>query len=574
MNSRRIWESVWVSVLLFWSLAVPARATTPPFFAVESFYSDVTIKADASIVVTETIRAQLVAKHGIFRNIPFEYATDQGDTIRVPIDIQQVRRNGQAEPFTTSVIGREVQVKIGEADVFVNGGQEYQIIYSAQAAVNFFDDHDELYWNVTGENWEVSLGAVEASIRLDGQVPEDQLQVRCFTGTFGSTGQDCIATTADSTATFSAENEFLTVVFGWPKGIVTKPDNYDALRSTAGKTALEQVAANAVVFWGLNVVFPLLVIVWLSRRWLTHGRDPKKRTTEMAQYDPPAGLTPGEMGTLFDERANHRDIVATIVDMAVRGFLTITQVEEKKLLGLRTTKDYRLDRQSKADATKLKPHERKLMDGLFADGDSVKLSDLKGSFADDVRAIQSDLYRQLADGGFFVSNPQRTRSAYVAVGLVVAGLGLFLIGLGIVGVSIAGAAIALFGPFMPKRTTRGVEAFWHAQGFKLFLERAEKHRIQWQERGHVFEQFLPYAMTFGVAEKWSQVFEGVRQAPPSWYRGASGSRFNSLVLWSALNDFSTSATRSFAPPAASGGSGFGGGGFSGGGFGGGGGGSW
>lgn len=583
MNFRHIWPSVWrsaglkpalcvgIMAIFFYAWCHPAQAAD---WSIESFRSDISIHTDASITVTERIQANFtVEKHGIFRNIPFQYQTDHGDTVRVPITVEKVTRNGNTENYATSRNGNELEIKIGDADVTVTGSQQYEITYTAQAAVNFFDDHDELYWNVTGDHWDVLLGQVTATARLDTQVPKDQLQVKCFTGPRGSTSQNCTAGPDDSAGVFAAQNEFLTIVFGWPKGIVTKPDNYDQLRAAGTvSSGLERVTQNPIMVWLFNGLLPLGVIGWLIRRWMTHGRDPKGKGTVVAQYEPPDGLTPGEMGTLIDEHANHRDVVATIVDLAVRGFLTITEIEQKKLLG--KSKDYRLDRKSGGKQTELKPHEKDLRDSLFGSGDSVTLSSLKGSFSDDVKKIQTDLYTQVRDQGYFSANPSSVRIGYVVVGAIIAFFGFFAFGAGIFGICIAGVAIAIAGPFMPQRTTKGADALWHAKGFKLFLEKAEKYRLQWQEKQHIFEQYLPYAMAFGVAQQWSQTFEGIEQAPPSWYAGAPGSQFNSLLLWSSLNNFSTATVRSFAPPAASGSSGFGGGGFSGGGFGGGGGGSW
>lgn len=585
MTCRRIWLSVWHNAgmkpaLCTVGIAMAILAWTPvqaqnSDWSIESFRSEVVVHDDASITVNETIRTNFgLAKHGIFRNIPFRYQTDDGGTMQVPINDIAVRRNNQAEPYAVTTNGDEIEIKIGDADKTIIGPQTYTINYTAAAAVNFFDDHDELYWNVTGNNWEVEIQQVETVVRLDSAVSADQVQGRCLTGIVGSTAENCTTTVADSSASFAATDEFLTVAVGWPKNIVTKPDAYDAIRAGAGKSAIEKFIDIEIVWWTLNSIIPLLIIIWIIRRYLTHGRDPKGKGTVIAQYDPPIGLTPGEMGTLFDERAHHRDIVATIIDLAVRGFLTITEIKSKKALGLGISADYQLDRLPKKDATKLKPHEKKVLDGLFDSGDSVKLTELKGSFHTDLQAIRGSLYTQVRDQGYFYSNPNSIRISYVLGGLVLAGISIFGFVMLIFGPFIAGLIIAAFGPFMPKRTDKGAEALWHAKGFKLFLEKAEKYRLQWQEKEHIFETYLPYAMAFGVAEKWSKTFEGMKQTPPTWYHGAADSHFNSLLLWSALNNFSTTTVRSFAPPAASGGSGFGGGGMSGGGLGGGGGGSW
>lgn len=570
MNSRLTWRIVSASFLFLVSLAPSAQAENSDW-SIENFRSEITVHADASITVTETITTHFgLAKHGIFRKIPWRYQTDDDATMQVPIDVQEVKRNGQIEPYTTSIIGDKVEIKIGDADKTIIGEQTYTIVYVAKAVVNFFDDHAELYWNVTGNDWEVRVTNVTTTIFLPAGVKAEGLLATCYTGAIGSTNRDCEIGLEPPEVRYTAK-EPLTVVIGWPIGIVTKPENYDQLRSTAGTTAIERVMKHPVMFWGLNAVWPLLVGLWLWRHWHLRGKDALNRGTVIAQYDPPNTLTPGEMGTLFDEHANHRDVIATMVDLAVRGYLTITEVKTKKMIG--SSIDYRLDRLTPTATTPLKDHEQKMMNGLFANGSSVTLADLKGTFADDVIKIQGHLYDQVRDQGYFTANPNTIRIVYIVVGSILAGLGFLFVDFLIFGPIVAGLLIAATGPFMPKRTVKGAEALWHAKGFKLFLEKAEKYRIHWQEKQNIFETYLPYAMAFGVADKWTKAFADLQKQSPAWYHGSDGT-FNTIMFWSALNSFSTASAKSFTPPAASGGSGFGGGGFSGGGFGGGGGGSW
>lgn len=557
-----------IIALAFQSQPAQAADWSMPFFR-----SAITVHNDASITVTEKIEADFTtAKHGIFRNIPWRYTTDEGTSIQVPITVERVERNDSTEPFTTSKVGDALQVKIGDADKTISGEQTYTIVYTVAAAVNFFDDHDELYWNITGHDWEVPLGAIEASVRLDAQVPKANLQVECFTGPPGSTAQDCSASSEDSGANFSATGQPLTVVFGWPKGVVTKPETYDQIRTDAASLNPFPIPWMWLII--LNIALPVFGFAALLWYWLRHGRDPKSPGTVIAHYDPPPGLTPGEMGVLIDTHANHRDIIATMVDLAVRGYLTITETEKKGLLGLQKSKDYTLDKTiPKKTGPALKTHEQNLMNSLFSTGDQVALSDLKGTFADDIKKIQSALYAQVAQDGYFLRNPQNVRITFVILGAVVAGATFLTAAVGIFTPVVIGIMAMIFGLVMPQRTPKGAQAYWQAKGFKLFLEKAEKYRIHWQEKENIFEAYLPYAMAFGVADKWTKAFASLQQQPPNWYHGSNGS-FNTLLLWSALNNFSAVSAKSFAPPAASGSSGFGGGGMSGGGFGGGGGGSW
>ncbi len=204
----------------------------------------------------------------------------------------------------------------------------------------------------------------------------------------------------------------------------------------------------------------------------------------------------------------------------------------------------------------------------------MKVSELKGTFYLDVQRLNASLYKDMVEQNLFVANPSSVRLGNFIAGVGVTAVAVLFCFINVFAGVLIGAGMIAFAWFMPKRTSLGVEARWHARGFKLFLETAEKYRLQWQEKQNIFERYLPYAIAFGVADKWSKALAGLNRQPPQWYHGTYGSTFNSMVLWTSLNGMTNSFTRSFAPPAASGKSGFGGGGFSGGGFGGGGGGGW
>jgi uncharacterized membrane protein len=326
--------------------------------------------------------------------------------------------------------------------------------------------------------------------------------------------------------------------------------------------------------------------------WSAFGRDPKGRGTLVVQYDTPKGMTPAEVGVLFDERADMRDISASIVDLAVRGYLVIQETEKKVLLF--KTKDYQLQlvkRDYGKDAA-LKPFEKRLLDGLFGGyGDAVLVSQIKAKQTFgvvDLPDISKKLYQGVVADGYFLSNPATVKAAWMgggAVALAVFWLTLKAVlepsGTQLLMLFVSGALsaviLAAYAMQMSVKTPKGVEAYEHAVGFREYLERAETYRLQWQEKEGIFETFLPYAMAFGVAQKWAKAFEGMQLRQPDWYRGHAWQNgvFNAALFNGVINDMNgavMSAMRS-APSQSSSGSGFSGG-HSGGGFGGGGGGSW
>jgi uncharacterized membrane protein len=563
---RRLIPLLFLAALVAWPMVGFAAEPVP------SFLSEIQINADASADIRETLTVSFSDfRHGIFRTIPYRYTDDKGSTILVPITVQSVLRNGQPEPFSIEKEEGSVKVKIGDPDATVTGAQEYRIVYRVEAVVNFLTENDEFYWNVSGNDWEWSWSSVKAIIVPPSGTTLSLQNVRCYTGLAGSTANECTSVAQSDGVALSTAGEALTVVAQFPKGAITKPVNYDAIRNSA----LPFHERWAWLIVSLNAAIALFGIVGLVLWWQRHGRDPKGKAVTIAQYDPPENASPGEIGVIVDERADMKDVSSSIVNLAVNGYLIIHEKEEKKILG--TKKSFSFERTAKEVAAKLPAHERVLLEGLFGSEKTVELSALQTKFIPTLKKVKTGLYEQVTDRGWFGTNPEKVRLRYFGVAIAAFALSMFTAGF-LWGISILAAAMFLFSWILPKRTPQGVEALWHARGFKLFLETAEKYRLKWQEKENIFEQYLPYAMVFGVADKWAKVFAdlGIAQRQPSWYDGGSLNTFSTIALWSSLNSATNSIATSLAARpggAASGGSGFSGG-FSGGGFGGGGGGSW
>jgi uncharacterized membrane protein len=298
-------------------------------------------------------------------------------------------------------------------------------------------------------------------------------------------------------------------------------------------------------------------------------------------------MTPVELGTLVDGQLDMCDITATVVDLAVRGFLRIEETEDERFFGLFSSKDYRFTlRRPRSEWTGLKPHERDLLEPLFTGtGESVELSDLKNKFYKHLPDLKDGLYKGLVAGGFYTARPDHVRLLYIGAGVALAvalaaGSGALMTwfgmqpAAGIVAGILSGLTVALFGWFMPSRTIRGTRELESVLGFQEFLTRVEADRMERVVKTpEMFESYLPYAMALGVADDWARAFEGIYQQPPDWYVGRGGVHtFRPSMLTSSLGRMSTQAATVMASsPRGSGGSGFSGG-SSGGGFGGGGGG--
>jgi uncharacterized membrane protein YgcG len=604
-------------------LMVAAPAAADEGWIIDRFASDIEIQHDGSLIVNDAIDVDfqtLRDRHGIFRVIPVRYQWDPDPKmVRVyRVDVQSVRdANGRGLTYETTQGGGDLQIKIGDADKIVTGKQSYRITYTVRGALNAFADHDELFWNVNGGEWSVPTRAVSATVHT---AFDALTTVTCFEGPLGST-KTCQSSVSPQRAAFSATSPLpagdqLTVVTALRKGAVVVPapvlergdrevgDYFETTPATVG-------AALVALLGGLGLV---------ARLWWSAGRDERERETIVAEYEPPEKIRPAQAGLLLDEQADTKDVTATIVDLAVRGYLTITELPPVGIFGL-GKKDWSLTRSpDKSHPGALEPYERTIFDGLFGYGamdatqkavvaliqrfsaragaaeetrdafqskptNEVKLSELKQHFYTTLAKAQRELYEDSVKRNWFAADPQRVRQIYSVVGLgaiVVAGfLALWLgstFGAGLVGLGAAVPAVALLGVSsrMPRKTRSGAELLRRTLGFRHYMEIAEKERQRFAERENIFSEFLPYAIVFGCVEKWANAFKDidVTKATSSWYAGSSLASFSAGDLSSNLSSFSNQVSSTIAStPGGSGGSGFSGGG-SGGGGGGGGGGSW
>lgn len=567
------------------SLAVPAAADRGAF-VITDFHADITVQEDANVIVEERIEVVFSEpRHGIYRTIPVNYTDPRG--YGYSLGFRFLGATDQTDtPYGASVSrsGRYVEIRLGDADAFVEGRVTYILRYEVARALVNFADHDELYWNVTGNEWRTSIQRASATVHLPGAVPPEELEMQAYTGPFGSREQD--ATTEHSrpdTVTFRSNGvldpmEGLTIAVGWQPGLVNFPG---PLQRTLTFLTDNWIAAA-----------PLAALAWLWPLYRRSGRDPAGGGSVVVRYEPPAGLTPGEIGTLVDEKVDLRDITATVVDLAVRGFLRIGQNTKSYMAGLWTTEETTFERLRSPQGASLTPHETLVLNALFSRGEQVSISDLKERFYKRIPGINSALYQRLATEGYFVGSPHEVRTRYRVFGVLAGGAAVALgaawvwfrggiLPEGLLLPIVAGIVTALlffgFAPAMPRRTKKGVGMREWAVGFEEFVDRVEASQLEADRARNVYETLLPYAMALGVAEQWSRQFEGIYAAAgPSWYVGGDPSagfstRAFSHSLTSAMAQTGQAMT---SAPRSQSSSGSGGGGFSGGGGGGGGGGSW
>ncbi|MCC6387553.1 MAG: DUF2207 domain-containing protein [Dehalococcoidia bacterium] len=615
MHSRPLARAL--AVPLLFAICVAAVALLPaPARAEERmrrFEAVYDIQPDGSIHVTETITWDFGPdpRHGIFRNLvtkqacagidreggdPRTYDCPVGSDRHYGIAVESITdAAGNAYKYDRSNAGDGIQLKIGDPDTTITGEHVYRITYKLTGALDAYASHGELYWNASG-TWPVTVDATVVTVKLPTNAA---ITAVCFQG-YRSTASCKTADGAGSvtyTATrFLAPNEQLSIVAMFPRDAVTIPAPIVKDRPSIDdyfEFDLVEIAESAVL--AALGVFGIIAVWWRlgrDRRFTTVHyltNDPTQETRPLfakddvvVEYLPPDELRPAQMGVLLDERADTLDVTATIVDMAVRGYLHITEIPKKGHFGNR---DWQFEKLKEPEG--LQPYEAALFGALFkGKRTEVKISSLKTKFAQDLKKVKDELYRDAVNRRWFDRNPetQRWRGAVPGIVLAIAGVALsvgsaFAFGRGFIGVPfvVLGVLFAVLGArTMARRTAVGSEARRRVLGFRLYVDTAETRQQEFNEQRNIFARYLPYAMVFGCVEKWAKAFEGIEdqaaEATSGWYAGTAP--FQAMAFSQGMQSFSSSVGSAISSTPASSGSGGGGGGFSGGGGGGGGGGSW
>ncbi len=600
-----------------------------------SFDSYIQIMSQGDLRVTETIQVAAAGdriRRGIYRDFPTEYRSRLGRRVKVRFQVLAVQRDGRPEPYHTERRSGGVRVYMGSGDVLLKPGRyTYTLVYRCDRQVGFFKDYDELYWNVTGNDWDFVIE--KAGAKIDLPPGTGVVQQAAYTGPAGAAGKDFRIESGDGYMVFSTTRplgprEGLTVAVAWPKGFVHEP--------TRTEKNIDLVRDNGASLVAVAGLFILLVYYLAS--WWKVGRDPA-RGTIIARYTPPKGVSPAGarfvMKMAFDQKA----LAVAVVSLAVKGCLKIKE-GSNGVYSLEATgqKPASLSRGEAKVASLLLPR---------ASG-SIKLKNTShkkvGAALKALRTSLGGEYEKqyfLRNTGHFI--PGIVISLIVLAGIVLTGdmvpvaafmvvwlsiwsVGVYGLGTRVISAwrsrQVAGAmAITLFAtpffigeifgigmlaaaisfPGMVLMLSVGIVniVFYHLlkaptlagrrlmdeiEGLKHYMSVAEKERLNMlhppERTPEHFESLLPYAMALDVENEWNAQFadllaraaldpgSGLR-AGPVWYSGRTP--FTGLAS-SLGGSFAGAMAASSSAPGSS--SGSGGGGSSGGGGGGGGGGGW
>ena len=306
---------------------------------IDSYDTTIEIQESGSIIITEEIQANFTTDphHGIYRNIPTRIAKEDGHIEKLRTNLISITdEQGNPLQYSKYRTTSAQTYQIGDPDVLVQATETYIITYEVLNGLSYFEDHDEIYWNAIGTEWEAEIKQATATVTLpDGITSIEDIQVICYT----SEGNCSSHIQGLETAIFQTAQplnwyESFTIAVAFPTGLVDKPSS---------------------ILWTHQDYWPIIIIplvfMFLFRRWNRFGKD-KKVHTVIPEYEPPKDITPIEAAILIDERADMKDISAIMIDLAIKGFIQIEEIEEKTL-GIFKHKNYILHHKKKTGTKRL-----------------------------------------------------------------------------------------------------------------------------------------------------------------------------------------------------------------------------
>ncbi|MEO6818505.1 MAG: DUF2207 domain-containing protein [Ginsengibacter sp.] len=553
------------------------------------FKTNITTDTNGIIQVTEHIKILAegdIFQRGIFRNIPTSRKDVEGKNIKLDFSDITVLQDGAPAVFKTSYKSGELEIRVGEADVFLeNGEHEYNINYKATGQVGFFKDYDELYWNVTGNGWNLNIDTATCDFTSPGN--GEILQASCYTGPEGATEKNCeYSNIGNHTISFVAynlsANEGLTIAAAFPKGIVHEPPPPSWYKMNYGIV--------------LSSVFLLLVIIYMIYSWIKYGKDPEKPAV-VAQYSPPRNLSPAHIAMLNKGEYDEDFFTISVINLAVKGYL---KIEDSNTI------NYKLTQLKAPSNVKMEDEEAAIMGNLFAkDTGSITatgkynskfaaaFTNFKKHFETDKKLLEDEtnsrhlwipfflligfwisvgfynvgdsFYSFFLTGGliiisgflcipvfvfasFFGRNPN-FGIIYKSVLLMMCCMSVAILFMDNTDLTYNTKVVSLFTTILVilffayrylirKPTIEKIAIRTEIEGFKMYLGAVEEDQLQFFNPPKMtpehFEKMLPYALALGVEKIWGKKFRDVLSLTSeepyvsNWYSGPDTFQNNSL----------------------------------------------
>lgn len=560
------------ALMLVAASSVPAfaddNASYVPYFFT-AYNVDINVNENNSFDITEHISTYFnEQRHGIFRTIPTrnQVKRTDGTSHSVKAKIKNIKAS---ENCDVSIENGNYVLQIGDADTYVEGEHDYTIKYTYMLGEDQNNGFDELYYNIIGDGWDTYIQNVTFKITMPKEFDKSKLGFSI--GNYGTVGtydinydvNDNIIT--GSVARTLQPNEAVTVR-------LELEDGYFYFNKTLYNFKL-----------ALLVAVPALLFIIVIILWSKFGKD--KKAVQTVEFYPPNGMSSADIAFWQSGLiANNEKLTPLLIELANDGYIQIEEVETKS------------KKKSEFAITKLKDRydgndraKEIFFNGLFKNGTRSKIykSDLEDDFYLTLNIIR-ELYNK----------PEKRHKVFEAKSLYMRILAWVLCALSVFAVlfnfsnlfdsslkyilTLVGIIICIisfvFSFFIRKRTDEAVDILGKINGFKNFLETAEKDKLEAlvDDDPAYFYNILPYAYVLGVSDKWMKKFESIAVEPPQWYYGYYP--YNYIMFSHFMRDTINSASNAMVSMPVQSGSGgsfsSGGGGFAGGGSGGGGGGSW
>lgn len=574
-TARSIIFFFFLLVIIFFPDISLARDNVVDWY-IKDFRTEVVVNTDSSLTITETILAdcgEAVGKHGIFRVLPIVNKTKDGNFI-TPVELISITdAKGNHLKYQESRERDTVTYKIGDPKKTVQGENTYIIKYKLKGVIrNLNETQDELYFDILGSFWDLEIDSYQANIIFPQGITNSNSEAYLYSGNLDSR--------VNSLATYKwksendleilstkmiSENQGITISVTFPSNILTLYKSSVAEKAAYNVSHYVPMTISSQNFWW-QVILTLVLIFLAFFMWYKYGRDPKSNRPIVAEFEAPENMTPLEISLILKETGGHnKAITATIINLAVKGYLKIEKLE-KKIFFLGD--DYKLIKTDKKTEDLYK-YEEVVLSALFKRGDEVKLSSLKNKFATDIRGLSSNISSDLKERGLIDK-----KSIWWQVGMISLGFLLVVTSFGGL-IMLAGIAFIIFGAFMRRLTPEGSEMKRKIKGFKLYLETAEKYRARFYEKENMLELILPYAILFDLTGKWLKKMRDIYGE--DYFKNHHLTFMTGALVLSDFSNFETAISdisRSASSHVASSSSGSTGGGGVGGGGGGGGGGGW
>ncbi|MCX6810391.1 MAG: DUF2207 domain-containing protein [Candidatus Berkelbacteria bacterium] len=558
-----------LAIIVLFSFGLPTEAReNVDYWYIKDFKSEIIINTDSSIDITENIVVDcgLAQKHGIFRTLPTFQQISSSEKIQSPIALTSIA-DFNSTPIKYSESSNRsdgtITWKIGDTNKTVSGVNNYRIKYHVKNAVRHNStDFDELYWNLTGNFWDMEIDNFSAEIIFPKTVNNDNSHFYIYSGKFAE--KNPLGITAGWTTSHQLEvkygktlktGEGITLSTTFPKNIITPyvPGFWEKYGS---------------YFYFLIPIIIFFLIFWL---WKKAGRDPKINPVVVPEFEIPEKLAPIEMGlVLSDGILSNQYISASIINLAVNGILKIEKVGSK---------DFKITKL--ASKYSMSEGEKKLYAGLFESGETVTISDLKNKFYTNLPIISTASSNYLISKNWLVKNSRLWQWILLILSIICFGLATGFWAIDIIldlSLIISALVLLIFSFLMPRRSIDGAKLLQRIKGFKLYMNTAERYRQKFNEKENIFEKFLPYAIMFGMTKEWVKKMKDIYGEKyfatyhPVWFYGVGFESFDVDSIASEISSMSSNMASTISSSPSS--SGSGGGGFSGGGGGGGGGGGW